>query len=217
MDVVIAGGHGQIARRLIRLLARDGHTARALIRNPDHAADIEADGGVPIVCDLEQETPDAAPRRRRRARLRGRRRPRLGRRAQADRRPRRGARVRVRGERGRRARFVIVSSIGAQDPDAGPEAMRPYLHAKADADRRGRERLDWTIVRPGSLTDDPGTGRVEVSTALDTPRAGAARRRRAGPARDPAGAQDDRADLRARGRRRAGREAVRNPRPPRDV
>ena len=55
MDVLIAGGHGQIARRLIRLLARDGHTARGLIRNPDHAADIEADGGVAVLCDLEHD------------------------------------------------------------------------------------------------------------------------------------------------------------------
>ena len=46
MDVLIAGGHGQIARRLIRLLAGDGHIARGLIRNPDYAADLEADGGV---------------------------------------------------------------------------------------------------------------------------------------------------------------------------
>ena len=65
------------------------------------------------------------------------------------------------------ARFVIVSSIGAQDPDAGREAMRPYLRAKADADAAvAASGLDWTIVRPGSLSDDPGTGRVDVSTAL---------------------------------------------------
>ena len=65
------------------------------------------------------------------------------------------------------ARFVIVSSIGAQDPDAGPEAMRPYLRAKADADAAvAASGLDWTVVRPGSLGDDPGTGRVDVSTAL---------------------------------------------------
>ncbi|HWK25218.1 MAG TPA: NAD(P)H-binding protein [Solirubrobacter sp.] len=53
MDVLVAGGHGQIARRLLRLLARDGHTARGLIRNPDHAADLEADGAQPVLFDLE--------------------------------------------------------------------------------------------------------------------------------------------------------------------
>jgi uncharacterized protein YbjT (DUF2867 family) len=65
------------------------------------------------------------------------------------------------------ARFLIVSSIGAQDPEAGPESMRPYLRAKAEADARvAASSLDWTIVRPGSLTDEPGTGRVELSTTL---------------------------------------------------
>ena len=59
MDVLIAGGHGKVARRLIRLLAGDGHTARGLIRNPEHAADIEADGGIAVLCDLERD--DLAP------------------------------------------------------------------------------------------------------------------------------------------------------------
>jgi uncharacterized protein YbjT (DUF2867 family) len=45
--------------------------------------------------------------------------------------------------------------------------MRPYLEAKAEADQYLiASGLDHTIVRPGSLTDDPGTGRVRVSTEL---------------------------------------------------
>ena len=55
MDVLVAGGHGQIARRLLRLLAQRGHTARGLIRNPAHVADLEADGALPILCDLEHD------------------------------------------------------------------------------------------------------------------------------------------------------------------
>ncbi len=55
------------------------------------------------------------------------------------------------------ARFVIVSSIGAHDPEGGPEAMRPYLRAKAEADAHvAASTLDWTIVRPGSLAERPG-------------------------------------------------------------
>ena len=53
MDVVIAGGHGQIARRLGRLLAARGDRVRGIIRNPDHAADLEADGVEPVVADME--------------------------------------------------------------------------------------------------------------------------------------------------------------------
>jgi uncharacterized protein YbjT (DUF2867 family) len=167
MDVLIAGGHGQVARRLIRLLARDGHTARGLIRNPEHAADLEADGGVPVLCDLERDDvrphvsgadaivfaagagPGSGVERKRTVDL--------------------GAAVKCveAAEELGVARFVIVSSIGAEDPDAGPEAMRPYLRAKAEADARvAASTLDWTIVRPGSLQNDPGTGRVDVSTEL---------------------------------------------------
>jgi uncharacterized protein YbjT (DUF2867 family) len=167
MDVLIAGGHGKVARRLIRVLAADGHTARGLIRNPDHAADIEADGGVPVVCDLERDDvtphvrgadaivfaagagPGSGPERKQTVDL--------------------GAAVKCveAAEAEGIRRFVIVSSIGAQDPEGGAEAMRPYLRAKADADARvAASSLDWTIVRPGSLQDSPGSGRVDVSTKL---------------------------------------------------
>jgi nucleoside-diphosphate-sugar epimerase len=167
MDVLIAGGHGKIARRLIRILARDGHTARGIIRDEGQAADIESDGGVPVLCDLERDDvtphvggadaivfaagagPGSGPERKRTVDL--------------------GAAVKCveAAEELGVARFVIVSSIGAHDPEGGPEAMRPYLRAKADADARvAASTLDWTIVRPGSLEDGPGTGLVDVSTTL---------------------------------------------------
>jgi uncharacterized protein YbjT (DUF2867 family) len=53
MDVVVAGGHGKIGLRLLRLLAERGHRARGLIRNPEHEGDLEAVGGEPVVCDME--------------------------------------------------------------------------------------------------------------------------------------------------------------------
>src|SRR5678815_4688600 len=53
MDVAIAGGHGQVALRLERLLAAAGHRSRAIIRNPDQAADVAAAGAEPVVLDLE--------------------------------------------------------------------------------------------------------------------------------------------------------------------
>lgn len=167
MNVLIAGGHGKVARQLVRILSRDGHEARALIRNPDHAADLAADGGVPVLCDLERDDvaphvegadaivfaagagPGSGPERKRTVDF--------------------GAAVKCvdAAESLGVRRFVIVSSIGAHDPDGGPESMRPYLRAKAEADARvAASTLDWTIVRPGSLTDDPGTGLIDVSTKL---------------------------------------------------
>src|ERR687896_1064806 len=167
MDVLVAGGHGQVALRLLRLLADGGHHGRGLIRNPDHAPDLEAIGATPVLCDLEQDDPRAhlggadaivfaagagpgsGPERKRTVDL--------------------GAAVKCveAAEELGIARFVIVSSIGAHDPEGGPEAMRPYLRAKAEADARvAASSLDWTIVRPGSLEDRPGTGLVDVSTEL---------------------------------------------------
>jgi uncharacterized protein YbjT (DUF2867 family) len=65
------------------------------------------------------------------------------------------------------SRYLIVSSMGADDPAGGPESMRPYLEAKAQADDALRESgLDFTIVRPGMLTDDPGTGLVDAAPSL---------------------------------------------------
>ena len=76
MLVAIAGGHGKIARRLTHLLVAHGDQVRGLIRNPDHAADLRADGAEPVVCDLEHEGVAEIARaiaRRRRRRLRRRR------------------------------------------------------------------------------------------------------------------------------------------------
>ena len=168
MDVVIAGGHGKIGLRLARLLAGRGDRVRALIRNPEHRADVEAAGAEAVLADLEQEDdltpfvagadavvfaagagPGSGPERKRTVDL--------------------GAAVKLidAAKRAGISRYVMVSSIGAHDPEAGPESMRPYLEAKAGADEALRDsRLDYTIVRPGSLQDDPGTGRVDLSTEL---------------------------------------------------
>ncbi|MDQ3935230.1 MAG: NAD(P)H-binding protein, partial [Actinomycetota bacterium] len=58
MVVAIAGGHGRIALRLTRLLSERGDEVRSLIRNPDHAGDVRAAGGEPVVCDLETAADD---------------------------------------------------------------------------------------------------------------------------------------------------------------
>jgi len=167
MDVLVAGGHGQVAQRLLRRLARGGHHARGLIRDPGHAADLESLGAEPVLCDLERDAvdphvggaeaivfaagagPGSGPERKRTVDLGG------------------AVKCVEAAERLGIRRFVMVSSIGAHDPERGGEGMRPYLRAKADADDRLRASgLEWTIVRPGSLTDEPGTGRVAVHTDL---------------------------------------------------
>jgi uncharacterized protein YbjT (DUF2867 family) len=165
MDVVIAGGHGGIALRLTRLLSERGDRARGLIRNPDHAGDVEAAGGEPVICDMEAEDdlstfvadsdaivfaagagPGSGPERKRTVDY--------------------GAAVKLidAAHKAGITRYLIVSSIGAHDPSSGGEQMGAYLQAKHDADEALSDSgLAYTIVRPGSLTDDPGTGRVTVT------------------------------------------------------
>jgi uncharacterized protein YbjT (DUF2867 family) len=167
MDVLVAGGHGKVALRLLKLLAAEGHRARGLIRKPEQAADLEEVGAVAVLGDLEADAslagyvegadavvfaagagPGSGPARKRTVDLGG-----AVKLADA---------ARAVGVR----RYVMVSSIGAHRPEASG-GMRPYLEAKAEADRYlAASGLDFTIARPGSLTDDPGTGRVRVSTDL---------------------------------------------------
>jgi uncharacterized protein YbjT (DUF2867 family) len=168
MDVLVAGGHGKIALRLLRLLAAKGHRARGLIRTPGQAADLEAVGAVAVLGDLEADAsfatyaegadvvvfaagagPGSGPERKRTVDLGG-----------AVKLVDAALAVGVR-------RYVMISSIGADRPHAASGSMRPYLEAKAEADDYlMASGLEYTIVRPGSLTDDPGTGRVRVSTDL---------------------------------------------------
>jgi uncharacterized protein YbjT (DUF2867 family) len=168
MDVVIAGGHGQIAMRLERLLAERGHRARGLIRKPEQASDLTALGAEPVVCDLEGSD-DVAPAVAGADAVVFAAGAGPGSGAERKRTMDYGGAVRL-IEAARAAgvrRYLIVSSIGAHDPGGSSGPMGPYLQAKHDADMAVEQSgLDYTIVRPGSLTDDPGTGLVTATTSM---------------------------------------------------
>lgn len=172
MRVVIAGGHGKIARHLSRLLAARGDEPVGLIRNPDHGADLEADGAEPVVLDLEKAGVDDVAQTVAGADAvvfaagggpgSGR-----DRKLTMD---RDGAILLADGamQAGVR-RYVMVSSMGAGtgSPDS-EDVFEVYSWAKGQADDAVRERdLDATIVQPGGLTDDDSTGRVTVGTKVE--------------------------------------------------
>jgi uncharacterized protein YbjT (DUF2867 family) len=169
MRVVIAGGHGKIALLLERLLAGRGDQAVGLIRNPAQAADVQEAGAEAVVCDLEKASADdvavllagadavvfaagAGPGSG------------VPRKDTVD----RGASVLMgsAAERARVRRFVQISSMGAgQPPRPGTdEVWAAYITAKtaAEDDLRSRD-LDWTILRPGHLTDAPATGQIRLA------------------------------------------------------
>lgn len=169
MKVVIAGGHGKIALRLTKLLAARGDTVVGIVRNPDHIDDIKQAGGDAVVLDLENVSaadtvevltgadavvfaagagPGSGATRKdtvdRAASV-------LVADAAAD------AKV---------TRFLQVSAMGlgrADDPDVNA-VFGAYLRAKAAADEYLMATdLAWTVLRPGLLTDDPGTGKVHLA------------------------------------------------------
>ncbi|MCW2690299.1 MAG: NAD-dependent dehydratase [Mycobacterium sp.] len=170
MRVVIAGGHGKIALRLERLLVGRGDEAVGIIRKPEQADDLRAAGAEPVICDLESATVEEVARH-----LQG-----------AD------AAVFAAGagpgsgiarkdtvdkaaailfadaaEAAGVRRYLVISSMGAdrEPPEGTDPVFAAYLRAKAAADANisARAGLDWTILRPGHLTDDPGTGRVALA------------------------------------------------------
>ncbi len=154
--------------RLTGLLTRSGDSVIGLIRNPDHAADVGGQGASPVVVDLESaavEEVAAAITRADAAVFAAGAGPGSGaeRKLSMD---RDGAikLLRAATEAGV-PRFLIISSVGAENPPKGDDAFSVYLRAKAEADEavRASDR-EWTIVRPGGLTDDPGTGLVRIDS-----------------------------------------------------
>jgi uncharacterized protein YbjT (DUF2867 family) len=165
MRVAIAGAHGQVALLLIDRLVTRGDTVIGLVRNPDHAEDIRHTGAEPVVCDLEHATvdelADAVSDVEAVVFAAG-----AGAGSGAERKltmDRDGAIKLLEASAANAARYVIVSSVGAEAPPDGEDVFSVYLRAKAEADAavRASDR-DWTIVRPGPMTDDPGTGRVRI-------------------------------------------------------
>ncbi len=168
MRVAIVGGHGQIARLLHPLLVAAGHRPVALVRGESHRLELEAAGAEVRPLDIEREDaaafgrafegcravvfaagggPDGNVERKRTVDLEGS----------------------LKSIDGSRAagiqRFVQVSAIDVDEPvadDAG-EVWKAYVEAKRDADAALRATdLDWTILRPGRLTNEEPAGLVSL-------------------------------------------------------
>ena len=170
--VVIVGGHGKVALRLAEALTAEGHTVRSTIRSEAQGADIEHVGAEPYLLDIEESDAhdfaevfgdahaivfsagaggDGKVERKRTVDLEGSLKSIEG--------------AKLAGI----SRFVQVSAFGVDDPlpeDTDP-VWRAYVEAKRDADIALRASgLEWTVVRPGRLTDDPATGQVRVGADI---------------------------------------------------
>jgi uncharacterized protein YbjT (DUF2867 family) len=175
MNIVIAGGHGQIAMCLHPLLVGRGHKVRGLIRNPAQADELRAVGAEPVLCDLEQTGdisgavgaadavifaagagPGSGVERKRTMDRDG------------------AIKLIIAAEANNIRRYLMISTLHADKP-RGSEDFQIYMRAKAEADAVLRASgLDYTILRPGRLTNDSGTGRINLGPWLkgaDIPRA----------------------------------------------
>ncbi|NHN48594.1 SDR family oxidoreductase [Halostella sp. JP-L12] len=163
MRVLVAGSHGQVGQHVSRILGESDHDARGMVRDESQVEDVEALGVEPVVADLTEDVSHAVEG--------------------CD------AVVFAAGSGGEDVwgvdrdgainlvetaeaagaeRFVMLSSINADAPEDSPEALREYLRAKAEADERLRESdLTYTVVRPGALTNEDGTGRIRTGADLE--------------------------------------------------
>lgn len=172
MRIVVAGAHGKIARELGKSLVARGDTVVGLIRDSEHADDLRADRVEPLVADLEHVGADALA-----GWLRGADAavfaagagPGSGA-ARKDTVDRAGSVSLARAcEQAGVRRFLQVSSMGTAQPnppDVG-EVFGAYLDAKRAAEQDLRDRdLEWTILRPGRLTDGHPTGEVTLAESV---------------------------------------------------
>lgn len=171
MKVLVAGAAGKTARRMVQKLAQQGHEVRGLVRKEEQLPDVEESGADPLLVDLENEEAEgtvgdavdgcdaiifaagAGPG------------------SGADRKETMdyGGAVKLieAAEKHAVGRYLMLSSMGASDPKSGSDAMQPYLHAKSRADERlQNSNLNYTIIRPGSLTNEEGTGRIQAAPSI---------------------------------------------------
>lgn len=168
MDIVIAGGHGQIAMHLHPILNEKGHNVRGLIRKSEQEKDLRNAGALPIVVDIEEEedisnevgTADAVVFAAGAGPGSGK-----DRKWSVD---RDGAiKLMEAAKKNGVKRYIMISAMGLDTP-RGDEVFQVYQKAKAQADEELRKSgLDYTIVKPGRLTNEPGTGKVKIASKLD--------------------------------------------------
>ncbi len=171
MKVLVAGAAGKTASRIVRKLTREGHEVRGLVRKEEQLSEVEKSGAEPALVDLEKEEIEET----------------VGRAVEgcdtiifaAGAGPGSGAarketmdyggavKLVEAAEKHGVKRYLMLSAMGASDPESGSEAMQPYLYAKARADERLQEsNLNYTIIRPGSLTNEEGTGKIQATPSI---------------------------------------------------
>lgn len=169
MDIVIAGGHGQIAMHLHPILKERGHNVRGLIRKSDQKKDLQEAGALPVLVDIEKKEDisnevgiaDAVVFAAGAGAGSGKER-----KWSVD---RDGAiKLIEAAKKNGIKRYIMISAMGLEIP-RGDEVFQVYQQAKAQADEALRNSgLNYVILKPGRLTNEDGTGKVKIAEKLDS-------------------------------------------------
>jgi uncharacterized protein YbjT (DUF2867 family) len=167
MKIFVAGAHGKVGQKLVKILSEKGHTVKAMIRDNSQADEMKKLGGEPVVADLENDKDfplegiDAVYFC-------------AGSGAQTG--PDKTVAVDQKGAiklvesayKHKVFKFIMLSSMGADDPKQGPDELQTYLKAKHEADKELKfSGLAYTVLRPGALTDEAGTGKILAKEKLE--------------------------------------------------
>lgn len=170
MNVLVIGANGQIGKHLVEQLAQEGkHQVTAMIRKPEQADALNELGAQVVMGDLEGTVDEIAEAMKDQnaivftAGSGGSTGPDKTLLIDLD-----GAvKTMEAAEKQGISRYILVSAYGADQRSKWPEEIKPYYVAKHFADRAlFASDLNYTIIRPGGLKNEPGTGRVAVGTDL---------------------------------------------------
>jgi uncharacterized protein YbjT (DUF2867 family) len=159
---LVIGANGQIGKKLVQLMLEAGMNVRAMIRDPSQAITFETMGVEVVIADLEADFSFAFKGCDSIVFTAG-----SGANTGFDKTLLIDLWAAIKAinyaDDQNIQRFIMVSSRGAEDPDKGPERIKPYLVAKHAADFvLLHSRLDYTILQPGRLTDEPGTNHIQT-------------------------------------------------------
>lgn len=166
MKILVAGSHGKVGHHLVKLLTKKGHEVRAMIRDADQSEEMRKLGAEPVVADLEKDDtfpleginavffvagsgPDTSEKKTEAVDKKG------------------AIKLIEDAYKQRVQRFIMLSSVGADDPKKGPEELKTYLEAKHEADKELKySGILFTILRANNLSDEKGTGKITAAEKL---------------------------------------------------
>lgn len=166
MKIFVAGAHGKVGQKLVRILSEKGHEVKAMIRDESQSGEMRELGAEPVIGNLEKDKDFP---------LQGIDAVYFCAGSGADTGPDKTVEVDQKGAikltdsayKHNVYRFILLSSIGADDPGKGPDQLKTYLKAKHEADKELKySGVIYTIIRPAALTDEPGTGKITAKEKL---------------------------------------------------